>query len=202
MSADQFTALLVFAAVSSFTPGPNNTIATVTGANHGLRAVLPHMLGVPFGFATMLVAGAAGVAVLILAVPVLAALIKWAGIAYLCWLAWKLANSRSAGELSAGPFSLPLRFHEAALFQYLNPKAWMFAMAVVSAYAGGERPGQRVVIMVLVCAACAFASLVLWGWLGASLRHWLAQGARLLVFNRVMAASLAATAVWMGLASA
>jgi hypothetical protein len=64
MPLEQLLALAVLALVGSFTPGPNNMIATVTGANHGFRAALPHVFGVPFGFASMLIAGAFGVAAL------------------------------------------------------------------------------------------------------------------------------------------
>jgi threonine/homoserine/homoserine lactone efflux protein len=200
MPADQLLALIVFAAAASFTPGPNNAIATVTGANFGLRAVVPHMFGVPFGFASMLLAAAGGVAALVLAAPLAAAILKWAGIAYLLWLAWQLAQPGQATNVS-GPFKLPLSFAQSALFQYLNPKAWMFALAATTAYVTGERPSLRAAIVVFVCALCAFASLLTWGWIGAALRHWLTQGARLRVFNLTMAVTLALTALWMGLAT-
>ena len=199
MAADQFTALVVFAVVASFTPGPNNAIATVTGANFGFRAVLPHVFGVPFGFSSMLIGGAAGVAALVLASPTLAAALKWAGIAYLLWLAWQLARpSNAEARAGSGPFRLPLNFVQSALFQYLNPKAWMFALATTTAFVAGERPLQRAAIVVLVCALCAFGSLLLWGWIGAALRNWLAQGNRLRAFNLLMGVLLAATAIWMG----
>ena len=81
MPHEQLLALAMLAFVGCFTPGPNNMIATVPGANHGFRAALPHVLGMPFGFASMLIAGAAGVAALWLSYPFIAALIKWAGIA-------------------------------------------------------------------------------------------------------------------------
>jgi threonine/homoserine/homoserine lactone efflux protein len=202
MNIDQLTALLVFASVASFTPGPNNTIAAVTGANHGLRAVVPHMLGVPFGFCSMLVAGSAGIAAVVLTLPLLADALKWAGVAYLLWLALQLARSTGPGERVAGPFALPLSFRESALFQYLNPKAWTFALAATSAYVTGDRPALRATILIAICAVLAFVSIAFWGWLGASLRRWLEQGRRLRIFNVVMALGLAITALWLGVASA
>lgn len=200
MPVDQLLALIVFALVASFTPGPNNTIATVTAANFGFRATLPHIAGVPFGFASMLIAGAAGVAALVLAYPTLTQALKWLGIAYLLWLAWQLTRAGSLPANAGGPFRLPLGFTQAALFQYVNPKAWMFALATTTAYVAGEQPLLRATTVVVVCAICAILSLLTWGWLGAALRDWLKHGRRLRWFNLAMALSLAATALWMGTA--
>jgi threonine/homoserine/homoserine lactone efflux protein len=199
MSADQLTALVVFALVGSFTPGPNNAIATATGANHGFAAALPHIAGVPFGFSTMLLAAAGGVAALIVASPALSALLKWLGIAYLLWLALSLARSRDAGS-AGGPFALPLAFWQSALFQYLNPKAWMLAVATAAAWLATDRPWQRAAVVCVVFSIACAASLVLWAAVGAALREWLSHGARLHTFNVAMGALLAATAVWMGVA--
>jgi threonine/homoserine/homoserine lactone efflux protein len=201
MAVDQLTALIVFATVASFTPGPNNTIAAATGANFGFRAVLPHVFGVPVGFTTMMVATAGGVAALLLATPMLTGSLKWVGVAYLLWLAWQLARRAGHDTRAGGPFALPLGFAQSALFQYLNPKAWMFALATTTAFVAGEQPLRRAVIVVIVCALCMLASLVLWGWIGAALREWLRVGRRLRLFNLSMGAALAATALWMGVSA-
>ena len=134
MPFEQLLALAILAFVGSFTPGPNNMIATVTGANHGFRAALPHIFGVPFGFASMLIAGAVGVAALLLTYPFIAALIKWAGIAYLIFIAWQLARPKSTGKESAGTAMKPLSFWQSAAFQYANPKAWMLAAATAGSF--------------------------------------------------------------------
>ena len=141
MSIDQILALTLFAFAGTFTPGPNNAIATVTGANFGLRAAVPHMFGVPVGFASMLLAAAAGAAAIVLAFPFAAQALKWAGVAYLMWLALLLARSTQTGlpQLS-GPFKLPLTFMQSAAFQYLNPKAWMLSVATAGAFFAGDAP--------------------------------------------------------------
>jgi threonine/homoserine/homoserine lactone efflux protein len=197
MEIDQVLALTVFALVGSFTPGPNNAIATLTGANFGMRAAVPHMLGVPFGFASMLLAAAGGVAAVLLAHPVAAEAIRWLGTAYLLWLAWSLMRARESKSLSSGPFTLPLSFSQAAVFQYLNPKAWMLSAATAGAFMAGDEPLTRGALAAAIFAVTAFASLLVWAALGAALRAWLAHGARLRVFNIVMGASLALTALWM-----
>jgi threonine/homoserine/homoserine lactone efflux protein len=199
MNGDQLAALVVFAGVASFTPGPNNAIAAATGANFGLRAVLPHAFGVPVGLSSMLLAAAGGVAALLLASPPLASFLKWLGVAYLLWLSWQLARPAAGGSGAAGgPFALPLGFSQSALFQYLNPKAWMLALATATAFIGGDAPHRRAAIVVAVYALFTLTSLLAWGWLGARLRGWLGGGGRLRAFNVAMGASLAATALWIG----
>ncbi len=198
MSADQLLALTVFALVGSFTPGPNNTIATVTGANFGLRAALPHVFGVPFGFATMLLAAAGGVAAVLIASPLASQALKWAGVAYLLWLAWVLARSNDRGLVQpTGPFKLPLSFVQSAVFQYLNPKAWMLAVATAGTFFAGERPLLRGALASLVFGVAALGSIMLWASVGAALRGWLSRGRRLRFFNAAMGFLLATTAVWM-----
>jgi threonine/homoserine/homoserine lactone efflux protein len=194
MPLEQLLALVTLAIAGSFTPGPNNTIATVTGANHGLRAVVPHLLGVPFGFSTMLIAGSLGAAALIAANPWLVALLKWGGVAYLLLIAWQM--SRATISTARGP-ALPLTFWQSAVFQYVNPKAWMIAVATVGTFAEGGHAWPRTLLICAAFSACAVASLALWAWVGVSLRSWLAVGRRLSAFNATMGALLAATALWM-----
>ena len=197
MDVDQLIALTVFALVGSFTPGPNNAIATLTSANFGMRAVVPHLLGVPFGFGSMLIAAAGGVAAILLAHPVAAEAIRWLGTAYLLWLAWSLMRSTESKPLTSGPFALPLSFSQSALFQYLNPKAWMLSAATAGAFMAGDDPLVRGAWAVGIFTLACIGSIVLWAALGATLRNWLAHGSRLRAFNVVMGVSLAITALWM-----
>lgn len=197
MPLDQLLALITLAVAGSFTPGPNNTIATVTAANHGFRAAVPHMLGVPLGFASMLVAGSLGVAAVLIAHPLLAQLIKWLGIAYLLYIAWLIARASSLGDRT---LARPLTFWQSAAFQYANPKAWMLAAATAATFMAQGANVARTSVIVVVYALAAFSSLVLWAALGAALQAWLRQGQRLRVFNLVMGALLAATALWMSFA--
>jgi threonine/homoserine/homoserine lactone efflux protein len=187
-------ALITLAVAGSFTPGPNNTIATVTAANHGFRATVPHMLGVPLGFSTLLIAGSLGVAAVLIAHPLLAQVIKWAGIVYLLYIAWLIAGASSLGDRAV---ARPLTLWQSALFQYANPKAWMLAAATAATFMAQGASLLRTTVIVGVYALAAFTSLVLWAALGAGLRAWLQQGRRLRMFNLAMGLLLAATAVWM-----
>jgi len=203
MEPAQLWAFVVFSLVGSFTPGPNTTIATTTAANFGFRATVPHILGVPFGFSTLLALGTLGVAGLLLSVPAAAGALKWAGVAYLLYLAWLLARAAlPAGDgLTAGPGGRPLTFFESALFQYANPKAWMLSIATAGTYASGAHIAERTAIVCVVFAVACIASLVAWAWAGATLRRHLGIGRRRQWFNAAMGGSLAATAVWMAVAT-
>jgi threonine/homoserine/homoserine lactone efflux protein len=194
MDAAQLWAFVVFSLVGSFTPGPNTTIATVTGANFGFRAVVPHIAGVPFGFSTMVVLSSLGVAGLLLAVPAAAGAIKWVGVLYMLYLGWSLLGPARWREARA---LRPLTFWQSALFQYANPKAWMLTAATASAYVPGANVSARATLICAVWSAACVMSLVAWAWLGAALREWLGVGHRLRAFNAVMALALIATAVWM-----
>jgi threonine/homoserine/homoserine lactone efflux protein len=197
MPLEQLIALAILAFVGSFTPGPNNMIATVTGANYGFRAAMPHIFGVPFGFASMLIAGAAGVAALFLTYPFIAALIKWAGIAYLLFIAWQLARPHVTGEESNRPAMKPLSFWQSAAFQYANPKAWMLAAATAGSFMADNAKLASIVTIVIVFSIAAMGSVITWVLVGAALRNWLGVGSRMRIFNVAMGVLLAATALWL-----
>jgi threonine/homoserine/homoserine lactone efflux protein len=197
MPFEQLLALATLAFVGSFTPGPNNMIATVTGANHGFRAALPHIFGVPFGFASMLIAGTVGVAALLLTYPFIAAFIKWAGIAYLLFIAWQLARPNVTGHESEVTTMKPLSFWQSAAFQYANPKAWMLAAATAGSFTTNHATSLSIAIIVIVFSIAAMGSLITWAWVGFALRHWLSVGPRMRIFNVAMGVLLAATALWL-----
>lgn len=194
MNSEQLIAVTVFALASSFTPGPNNAIATSTGANFGLRAALPHVLGVPFGMLTLLLFGITGVAAVLLAHPAAMQVLRWVGTAYLFWIAWLIGTTRSMKERQ---LTRPFTFLQSALFQYANPKAWMMAVAAVGTYMQPQQGSSGIWPVCVIMPACGLAACWTWSWLGAALRHWLAHGERFAWFNRIMGGLLAATAVWM-----
>ena len=200
MNWQEFTALLVLATAMSFTPGPNTTLSTALAANHGFRRALPFVCAVPVGWGALLSLCSLGLGALLLAVPMLGAAVKVIGVAYLLWLAAKLANARSLGEAASARMNVT--FWQGAALQFVNIKAWMLALAIVSGWiAGRADPGLRFAVVLPVMLAFAFSSNLAYALTGSLLRHWLAgplgSGRRLLWFNRGMAAVLVATALWM-----
>lgn len=196
MTWQEFTALLALATAMSFTPGPNTALSTALAANHGLPRALRFVCAVPVGWAALLTLCSLGLGALVLAAPPLRLGVKLLGAAYLVWLAWRLAQASQL--VQADGRRLDLGFWQGAALQFVNIKAWMLALAIVSGWvAGYADAGGRFAIVLPVMLAFAFASNLSYALAGSLLRGWLAGGARLLWFNRGMATLLALTASWM-----
>jgi threonine/homoserine/homoserine lactone efflux protein len=196
MNWQEFTALLILGTAMSFSPGPNTTLSTALAANYGLRHALRFVCAVPVGWGVLLTVCAAGVGGLIVAVPALRIAVKVVGVGYLLWLAFKLSN---AGRLAqADNTRLQVTFWQGAALQFVNIKAWMFALSVVAGWIAGRGDAlARFAVVLPTMLFFAFASNLAYAAMGALLRDWLSRGARLLWFNRVMALVLVATAAWM-----
>jgi len=195
MTAVEFSAFLVLATAMSFTPGPNTTMAAAMGANWGLKPAMRFVWGVPMGWGALLLLCASGVGALVMAAPALKGAIKAVGIVYLVWLAYKLSRSGQLAETQNGHL---LGFWQAIGLQFVNVKAWLLALAIVAGWIVGFQDAlARLAIVLPVMLFYAFASNFLYASVGALLRSWLAQGQRLLWFNRAMALILVLTAVWM-----
>ena len=196
MPLQEFTALLVLATAMSFTPGPNTTLSTALAANHGLRRSLRFVLAVPVGWVLLLALCALGVGALVTGIPALCWAIKGVGIAYLLWLAFKL--SRSGQLAQAQQAQLQVGFGQGVVLQFVNIKAWLLALTIVAGWVAGQSDvTTRMLVVLPVMALYALSSNLLYACIGAALRQWLAQGQRLLWFNRGMAALLVLTAIWM-----
>lgn len=207
MSSQELSALLVLATAMSFTPGPNTMLSTTLAAQWGLRRTWAFLFAVPVGWTLLMLACALGLGTLLTTVPVLRAVVRWLGLAVLLWLAFKLWRTPAAGGARHATSNLHVGFVQGVLLQFVNIKAWTLALALTAGWvtpssaAGAEQFGQRLVLVLGVMALFAFFSNLTYALVGASLRSWLLQGQRLLVFNRLMALLLAATALWMGWSS-
>ncbi len=193
MPLDTWFALLVFAVVTSATPGPNTLMLLASGVNFGFRRSLPHMAGVVSGFCLLLLCVGFGLGVVLTAFPPLHVLLKLAGGVYLLYLAWRLATAGSLNKSRANP--QPLGLLGAMLFQWVNPKAWMMAVTAMALYSQIESPHVSVVWVTLVYGAVGLPTVVFWAGFGSVLRDWLDHPLRLKWFNRLMAVLLALTIV-------
>src|SRR5262249_41708169 len=124
--------LVLFAAAACLTPGPNVVMVTAAAANFGFRRTLPQVLGVSFGFLAMIVAVGLGLAGLFQAEPRLHVVLKYAGAAYLLYLAWRIASADTSR--SDGKRARPFTFLEGAFITWLNPKGWVSALGALSAF--------------------------------------------------------------------
>ncbi len=194
LTAELFTALIAFAFVSSITPGPNNLMLMTSGTNFGFVRSIPHMLGVSVGFTLMIVLVGAGLAKIFELYPVAHLILKYASCAYLLWLAWKIATSPPPGSKAGVEASAkPMTFIQAALFQWVNPKAWTMALTAVSAYTLPADPFVSLLIVAGVFGAINLPTVSSWTLLGMQLRRFLSDPLKLRIFNVTMAVTLVAT---------
>ncbi|MFM0240158.1 LysE family translocator [Paraburkholderia phytofirmans] len=191
------TALLsmaAFALASSISPGPVNIVALSAGAQHGLAASMRHVTGATIGFAVLLLLIGLGLHELLAHFPNLITFVKWTGVAFLFYMAYKLATAD--GQLGADKPARGPSFAYGAAMQWLNPKAWLASLAGMGAYAAdgdGRLVWQFSVVYFVVC----YVSIASWAYAGTFLRKHLQRPRRVRFFNRVMAALLAASALYL-----
>ena len=201
MTWQEFTALLVLATAMSFSPGPNTTLSTALAANLGLPRALRFCLAVPTGWTLLMLACGLGLGAVITTVPALRWGVTLLGVAYMLWLAFKLARASQMTQVDAS--RLQVGFWQGVGLQFLNIKAWMLALTLSAGWvvnAAGQpaaNPGERLAIVCAVMVGFAFSSNFVYALIGSLLRQWLAQGSRLLWFNRALALVLVVTASWM-----
>jgi threonine/homoserine/homoserine lactone efflux protein len=181
--------------VMSITPGPNNVMLTVSGARFGFRRTVPHMLGIACGFVAQLLAVCAGFAALFARWPGLQSTLAWVGAAYLLYLGFTLLRRT---DVTAEANGRPLSFLQAALFQFLNPKAWVMTVTAATLFlprglgalaTGGYMAG--------VMEGIGLPCMAVWALFGSSLRGLISAPRGRTAFNVVMAVALGATAIMM-----
>lgn len=200
MTIDLLTALAAFAFVTVITPGPNNLMLMASGANFGFRRSVPHMLGIGLGFPGMVFCVGIGVMKVFDLWPLSYTILKTLSVAYLLYLAWKIANAAPPARAAEGDEGRPLTFLQSAAFQWVNPKAWSMALSAITLYASG-RDLTAVLWVAGTYVLVSVISTTSWTVLGQQMRRLLKSPARLRAFNWIMAALLVATLIpvlWPG----
>ncbi|MFV8826055.1 LysE family translocator [Thauera sp. WH-2] len=187
--------LMTYVATMSVTPGPNNIMLAASGVNFGFRRTLPHLLGVSVGNSVQVLIVASGLAWVMGWLDALRLPLVVVGCGYLLWLALRQAR---AGQPGRGGRVSPLGFAAAALFQWVNPKAWMMVLNVAILFLPRDADWMTAAGLALLCMSVNLPCITVWAVAGARLRTWLQQPAALMAFNYTMAALLAATALWIG----
>lgn len=191
MPLELFLGLATFAAVTCFTPGPNNTMLMASGINFGMRRTTPHVLGVTLGFAFMVLAVGLGIGQALVASPIVYKGLKLIAVAYLLWLAWGIAVSGGVPEGEAG--ARPLSFLEACAFQWVNPKGWIMAVGATTSYAVAGSQLASAAMIAGVFAVIGFALSASWAVFGSGFRLMLGRPGLVRVVNVVLAVLLVAS---------
>ena len=186
--------MAAFALAASITPGPVNIVALSSGAQFGFRASQRHVAGATLGFVVLLVLMGLGLHELLRLWPVLTRVVQLAGVAFLLFMAWKLALDD--GRLSAGQSGKAPSMLYGALMQWLNPKAWLACVAGMGAFvADGDARlvWQFAAIYLVIC----YLSVGCWAYAGTFLRGYLSNAKGLRLFNRTMALLLVVCAGYL-----
>lgn len=192
MTAELLIAFIAFAFVTSVTPGPNNMMLLASGVNFGVRRSVPHMLGISLGFMVLVIAVGLGLGQLFELYPALYSILRYAGGAYLLYLAWKIAGS-GAPDTNGRAHGRPFTFIQAAAFQWINPKAWIMAIGAITTYTPQDGFLLNVLLIAALFAAVNCPSVGLWTVAGSLLRRWLDEPRVLRAFNIGMALLLVAS---------
>ena len=163
-----FTALLTYYFTMFVTPGPNNTMLTASGMKFGFYKTLPHLIGISLGHILQISLTCFGLVNLFILYPQIQVYMNVLCFLYLIFLSWKMIGSFSVGKSETGR---PLRFYEASLFQFINPKAWSIAITVASGFfPSDENIIVGVTFVALTAALINFPSICLWAIFGNTLR--------------------------------
>ena len=190
MTYEQILALSLFALATSITPGPNNLMLLSSGATYGFRRSIPHILGIGFGFVSLVLLVGAGLGRIFEEVPQSRLVLQGFAALYLTWLAYRIAAATT--DLNGQPRGRPLPFLQAAAFQWVNPKGWAMALTANAVYSTGTSFGTTLAIG-LVFGAINVPSVCFWALLGHKVRILLKRPAHLRAFNVALALLLLAS---------
>lgn len=185
-------AFIAFAAATLFTPGPNNIMLMASGLNYGFRRTLPHVAGVTIGFSFLVAVIGLGLGAVFAAYPVLHTILKYAGAAYLIYLAIVIAMSGPADTDGAGERK-PMTFLGAAMFQWVNVKGWVIAIGAITAYAAIAAYPLNIALLSVLLFVIGLGSSLTWVALGTSLQGLVKSPRAVRTFNIVMAVLLLAS---------
>jgi threonine/homoserine/homoserine lactone efflux protein len=168
MRLNEVLALVVFVAVGAGSPGPNNTLLMASGISFGFRRTTPHVIGTILGIVALILVARTGVGVVVTAEPRVQLGLKIVASAYLVYLATRLASGVSLDPAtSTRPFTIP----HALAFQFVNPKAWIFALALVAIFVEGRGSAVGAALTLAVVAVAVAVTASAWALGGNALRR-------------------------------
>ena len=186
----ELLSLSLFMLGTSCSPGPNNIVASYSGFNFGVIKTFPHMLGVIFGFTTVVCVLNFGLINIFKIYPLIQEILKISGSIFLVYLAYKIAFSKNVKENKK---ENPVKFIETFFFQFLNPKGVIVAIIIVSTYVeSGNNFINYSFWVILVSFLCALISITFWTFVGKFFRRFATNEKFIKVFNYIMSSFLLA----------
>ena len=185
MSLVTLFSFIIYCFVTSVTPGPNNIMLASSGITFGFKRSIPHILGIGFGFGLMVILVGLGLGTLLSSSPILFTSMKILGIAYLLYLAYQIYKSDSINTQTSQ--NKPLSFLGAALFQWVNPKAWIMIMGAVTTYTSAQSTIELFLFIGFIYGFVSIPSVGVWAYIGESFQRFANNPKKIKWFNQTMA---------------
>ena len=193
ITLELFLALIGYYFVMYITPGPNNTMLTVSGIKFGFFKTLPHLFGIPTGHAIQLTLVCLGLGAIFQQYPQIQNILKWVRTGYLFYLAWKMLGSLKVGKQDT---SIPLKFYEAVIFQFVNPKAWVICITAVSLFFPTREDFYvALLFLVFLSSIVNLPCISCWAIFGTGIRSFLKNNKIKIFVEWIMAALLVLTGI-------
>ena len=176
------------------TPGPNNSILTASGIKFGFIRSIPNIIGISSGHGVQLALVCFGLGSLFTQFPILLEILKYIGACYLLYLAWKMFGSLNISITEEK--SSPLKYHEAILFQFVNPKAWVICITAVSVfYPENVNLIIGTLFLVIMSTIINLPSISMWAFGGSIIRRYLSNKKLKTIIEWILAILLLGTAI-------
>jgi len=197
ITPELFLGLITFYFVMFFTPGPNNIMLTISGIKFGFKKTIPHMIGIPLGHTVQIISVALGLGVIFQRYPEIQNILKFIGCGYLIFLAYKMFGSLNIENKNENK-GRPMKLYEAILFQFLNPKAWVVALTVVTVFFPREENFIKAILFVSLTAPliCIFSALT-WAGFGSTIRIFISNNKIKKFIEVLMSLLLIITAIFI-----
>ena len=197
ITTELFVGLITYYFIMFMTPGPNNAMLTISGIKFGFKKTIPHMVGIPIGHSIQIISVCFGLGTLFQKYPEIQQALKFSGCAYLFFLAYKMFGSLSFKEQN-DTSGRPMKVYEALLFQFLNPKAWVVALTVVTVFFPNEENFIKAILFLSLSAPLVcFFSVITWAGFGSSIRIFISNQKIKKFIEILMAILLALTALFI-----
>ncbi len=175
------------------TPGPNNVMIAASGANFGIKRSVPHVLGICLGFIFMMIVIGLGLGQVFVLYPIIHDVLRYVGAGFLLFLAYKIATSKKMDNKLEN-VGTPLTFMQAALFQWVNPKAWVMNIGAISTFLAVD--GNKLIELSILSAVNFVVALpLIFGWclFGREIGKFLKSDRAFMIFNYSMGGLLVVT---------
>lgn len=180
--------IATFTLSTCITPGPNNIMLLSSGLTFGYKRTMPHMAGIVIGFPLMILLVGIGLGIVFEKFPILLSILKVIGILYLFWMAYKIATNKTTVEIKENDESKPFTFLQSALFQWVNPKAWIMGITAISIFVTSQEHSLfQVLILSLIFMLSGVVSTNLWTSGGVVLKKFIKDESHVRKFNILMA---------------